>query len=173
MVMKAKQIEVQVEHKYHVSWYIILYKFLLGFAEFASGITIAVFGKVMLHIYTTGILQELSEDPHDLLANLSQKFIPGLLTQNGLLVIYLLILGAAKMIGAVGLIYKQNWGVDLLVLLTILMFPFQAVQLIMHFSLLDLIYITAGIGIALYLIEFRPRAWVSKMVGGVIKILQR
>jgi uncharacterized membrane protein len=162
--MSLIQSEAKIEKEFHVSVYIIVYKFGLGLLEFLSGFTLWFFGQKIYQVYRSGILQELSEDPHDLLANLSQKIVPNLLTHNGFIIIYLLILGSAKIAGAVGLIYKKNWGVDLLVGLTTIMAPFQIVNLILHPNIFDLFYFIIGLVIALYLIEFRPKAWISRML---------
>ncbi len=156
--------EPEIESEFHVSSYIVVYKFLLGLIEFSGGMTIALAGSRIYQLYQVSLLKELSEDPHDLLARLSETVVPNVLTHNTYVVIYLLVLGLAKMIGAVGLIYKQNWGVDLLVLLTILMAPFQIVNLVLHPHIFDLLYLIIGLLIALYLIEFRPRAWISRLL---------
>jgi uncharacterized membrane protein len=164
--MKQVQEEIQIEKEFHVSFYIILYKFLFGLAELLSGLGILFFGKRILGRFTVMITQELLEDPHDMLANLSTKIVPNLLTHNTFLTLYLIILGSAKIAGAIGLIYKRNWGVDLLVGLTVLMFPFQFIDLVIHPSIFDFFYITIGILIALYLIEFKPKAWISRILLG-------
>ncbi len=156
--------EQEIENEFHVSIYIVVYKFLLGLFESASGVMLAFFGARLYRYYEASLLKELSEDPHDVLARLSESVVPNVLTHNNYVVIYLLVLGLAKMIGAIGLIYKQNWGVDLLVVLTILMAPFQVVSLIIHPSFFDLLYLVVGLLIALYLIEFKPRAWISRML---------
>jgi uncharacterized membrane protein len=156
--------EQEIEKEFHVSIYIVTYKFLLGLFEFAAGVTIAFFGSRIFQLYQASLLKELSEDPHDTLARLSESIVPNVLTHNGIVVLYLLVLGLAKIIGAVGLIYKQNWGVDLLVVLTILMAPFQIVSIILHRHIIDLIYLVVGLLIALYLIEFKPKAWISRML---------
>jgi uncharacterized membrane protein len=156
--------EPQIEREFHVSIYIVVYKFVLGLIEFSAGLTIALAGSRIYQIYQAGLLKELSEDPHDLLARLSETVVPNVLTHNSYVVIYLVVLGLAKMVGAVGLIYKQNWGVDLLVVLTILMAPFQIVNLVLHPHIFDLLYLVIGLLIALYLIEFRPRAWISRLM---------
>ncbi len=156
--------EQEIEKEFHVSIYIIVYKFLLGFFESGAGLTIAIFGARIFQFYQASLFKELSEDPHDTLALLSESVVPNVLTHNTYVVIYLLVLGLAKMIGAVGLIYKQDWGVDLLVILTILMAPFQVVSLILHPHIFDLLYLVVGLLIALYLIEFKPKAWVSRML---------
>jgi uncharacterized membrane protein len=164
MNSKLKQTEEKIEKEYHVSWYIILYKLVLGLVEFLSGISLALFSKPLLKFYTARLTQELSEEPHDLLANFSERIIPSILTHHGYIVLYLTLLGSAKIAGAIGLIFGKNWGVDLLVTLTVIMFPFQFVNLILHPSLIDFFYITIGILIALYLIEFKPRAWISRVL---------
>jgi uncharacterized membrane protein len=156
--------EQEIESEFHVSFYIVVYKFLLGLFEFAGGITIAFLGARIYQIYQASLLKELSEDPHDLLARLSESIVPNVLTHNNYVVIYLLLLGLAKMVGAAGLIYKQNWGVDLLVVLTLLMAPFQIVNLILHPHIFDAIYLVIGLLIALYLIEFKPKAWISRLL---------
>ncbi len=156
--------EQQIENEFHVSIYIVVYKFLLGTLEFAGGLILGLAGSRLYQLYQASLLKELTEDPHDLLARLSESVVPGVLTHSTYVVIYLIVLGLAKMVGAVGLIYKQNWGVDLLVVLTILMAPFQVVNLFFHPHIFDVLYLVVGLLIALYLIEFRPRAWISRLI---------
>ena len=162
--MKIFRNEELIEKEFHVSVYILVYKFMLGIIEFLVGLAIALFGTKIYTVYQTSLIKELSEDPHDLLARISENFVPNVLTHSTYIVVYLIVLGLAKILGAIGLIYKQNWGVDLLVGLTILMAPFQIVYLIMHPNLFDLIYLIIGLLIALYLIEFRPKAWISRVL---------
>jgi len=153
-----------MKDEFHISWYIIFYKFALGLVEFISGMGIALLGKQILTDYSLRITRELSEDPHDLIAHISMGIVPHILVHNTSLILTLTVLGLAKIAGAVGLIYKQNWGVDLLVGLTVVMFPFQLINFLIHRSLFDLLYITVGIVIALYLIRFKPKAWVSRVL---------
>lgn len=155
--------EQQVEQEYHVSWYIIAYKFLFGLIEVVLGAAIAVFGRMALVWYRVFAAQELSEDPHDLLVRLTEGVVPNLLAHHTFLVLYLILLGAAKIAGAIGLMYKQTWGVDLLVGLTLIMLPFQLVQLTRHPSLPDFIYISIGMFITLYLINFKPKEWATRV----------
>ncbi len=156
-------VERTLEAEFHVSWVIIAYKFLLGLVEFISGAGLVLWGRDAFRWYQAFMLRELTEDPHDVLARLTLRIVPDLLAQHTTLAIYLIVLGAAKLAGAVGLVYQKNWGVDLLVSLTVLMFPFQVVSLILHPSIPDLVYLVAGLLIALYLINFKPKAWVSKI----------
>ncbi len=156
--------EQQIEKEFHVSVYIIAYKFFLGLIEFAAGVAVAFFGTSLYHLYQASVIKELSEDPHDVLALLSETIVPNVLTHHGYVVVTLIVLGVAKMAGAVGLIYKQNWGVDLLVALTVIMAPFQMISLILHPHLFDAIYFVAGLLIALYLIQFKPKAWISRLI---------
>ncbi len=163
-LIKVFSKEEQIEKELHVSIYIVVYKFLLGLVELAAGLAIAFFGTRIYQAYQTSLVKELSEDPHDMLARLSESVVPNVLTHNTFVIIYLIVLGLAKMAGAVGVVYKQNWGVDLLVVLTFVMTPFQIVNLIFHPSAIDLVQLIVGLLIALYLIEFRPKAWVSRLL---------
>jgi uncharacterized membrane protein len=162
--MKLQNIEKKVENEYHVSWYIILYKLTLGIVELLAGIGLALFGSDIMRFYLSYSARELSEDPHDILIRFSEGIVPQLFTHNTYLIFYLILLGMAKIAGSIGLVYKQNWGADLLVGLTVLLLPFQLVNLILHPSLFDVVYIFLGLFIALYLIEFRPKAWISKIL---------
>ncbi len=161
--ISARAIEENLETEFHVSRLIIAYKFVLGLVESFSGIALVVWGQSAYALYQTFIAQELTEDPHDILANLTEKILPSLMAQHTSLAAYLMILGVAKLAGAVGLIYQQNWGVDLLVSLTVVMLPFQVVSLALHPAVFDIIYLLVGLLIALYLVNFKPRAWVSRI----------
>ncbi|MCL4562087.1 MAG: DUF2127 domain-containing protein [Chloroflexi bacterium] len=161
--ISARTIEENLETEFHVSRIIIAYKFLLGLVEFFSGIGLIIWGGSAFRLYQMFISQELTEDPHDLLAQLTERIVPSLFAQHTSLAAYLIVLGAAKLAGAIGLIYQKNWGVDLLVGLTVVMFPFQIVSLILHPIISDLIYLVVGLLIALYLVNFKPKAWISRM----------
>jgi uncharacterized membrane protein len=152
-----------MEKKFHVSTYIIIYKFGLGMFELASGLVILFFGKQLLIEVTRLVSRELTEDPHDIIAHLSIAIVPHFFDHNTVVVISLILLGIAKIAGATGLVYKKNWGVDLLVGMTLIMMPFQIVSIIIHPSIFDFIFLLGGIAIAMYLIQFQPRAWISRV----------
>lgn len=162
-------LEEQIEKEYHVSWYIIAYKFAFGLVEFLLGAGVTLFGRKALIWYRAYAIQELSEDPHDLLVRLTQSIVPNVLTHRTTLAIYLIVLGVAKIAGAIGLMYKRNWGADLLVVITLIMFPFQFVALIRHPSAPDFFYIFIGLFIAFYLINFHPREWTRHIVHRVTR----
>lgn len=156
--------EIQhLETEYHVSRFIIAYKMAFGLIEFFSGLGIAIFGRNMFVLYTRYLTRELSEEPHDLLAKFSEQIVPHVMTHNTYLLAYLMILGLAKIVGAIGLIFNKHWGVDLLVGLTLVMFPFQCIQLLRHPSVLDFVYLVVGLFIALYLINFKPKEWATRI----------
>lgn len=161
--MNDETLEEHIEEEFHVSWFIIAYKCIFGLIEFLLGLAVAFFGRSALSWYRLYAARELSEEPHDLLVRLTAGIIPNVLAHHVFLVIYLLLLGGAKIAGAIGLIYKQNWGVDLLVALTLLLFPFQFIQLLRHPSIADFLYIFVGIFIALYLINFHPKEWATRV----------
>jgi uncharacterized membrane protein len=155
--------EAEIEEEYHVSRWIIGYKMIFGIVELLLGVGIAFFNQIALHWYRIYATKELSEDPHDLLVRLTKDMVPNLLSHHTFLVVYLTLLGSAKIAGAIGLFYKQNWGVDLLVCLTILMFPFQIFQLITHPTFPDFLYIFMGLFISMYLVNFRPHEWARRL----------
>ena len=171
--MKLQQLEKRVEKEYHVSWYIIIYKLFLGILEFSSALGIMLFGKRITYFYMSYATKELSEDPHDVIVHLTENIVPQLFTHNTYIILYLILLGSAKIAGAIGLMYKQNWGVDLLVGLTLLMFPFQLFNVLLHPAFLDFLYIFIGFFIALYLIEFKPKAWISRILNNYIMRMQK
>ena len=159
--MTAPVSEEKFEKELHVSWYIVAYKFLFGLTELLLGAGITIFGSAAVSWYRVISVQELSEDPHDVLIRLTESVIPHVFAPHTFISVYLILLGTAKIAGAIGLVYKQYWGIDLLVGLTFVMLPFQLVQLIMHPSVADLLYIVTGLLIALYLINFHPREWAA------------
>ena len=162
--MKLFRNEEAIEKKYHVSIYVLIYEFVVGFFELLAGLAMAFFGSQIYEYYRMSLIKELSEDPPDVLAYASEKIVPGLLTHNAYIILYLVVLGLGKVVGAIGLYYKQNWGVDLLVVLIILMAPFQVYELIARPNLAGLLALIGALLIALYLVEFRPAAWVSRIL---------
>ncbi len=160
---EIQKIDENLEKEYHISWYIVVFKMILGIGETLSGLGIVIVGRRGLEIYRY-FSDELSEEPHGLLASWTMRALPYIFSHRTFLAIYLIVLGAAKIAGAIGLIYKQNWGVDLLVGLTIIMLPFQVIQLLRRPSWLDFGYIFVGLLIALYLINFSPRVWAKRIV---------
>lgn len=156
--------EEQIEKDYHVSIYILVYKFVLGLFELLAGTSIWLFGSQLFQVIQRSLIRELSEDPHDLLAGISERLLPNVFSHNAYLITSLIILGLAKMAGAIGLLYRRNWGADLLVGLTLLMAPFQIVNLLMHPGIFDLLYLIVGLLIAMYLMGFRPREWMARVL---------
>jgi uncharacterized membrane protein (DUF2068 family) len=156
--------ETRIEQEYHISRYIIAYKLLFGIAEFLLGIGITFFGKKALYWYRLYAAHELSENPHFVLVRMTENILPNLLAQHTFLAFYLVLLGTVKIAGAIGLIYKQHWGVDLLVCVTLCMLPFQVVQILLHPSVADAFYISMGLLITLYLINFQPVFWIHNLL---------
>lgn len=145
----------------HISKYIIVYKFVLGLIELILGTGIIIFGKPILTIYRKYSVRELLEDPHDLLANILEKIIPYLTAHLGYLVVILLVLGVVKIIAAIGLFYKKHWGLDILILLTVILLPFELYNLFLRPSPIKIVYFVINIFIALYLVNFKPHQYFS------------
>jgi uncharacterized membrane protein len=166
---KVSDIEEKVEEKFHVSWYIIAYKLIYGFFEFILGLGIAFFGHNAYTLYRNFQSQELLEDPHDLIAKMLNNIVPYLFNHHGYLVFLLILFGTVKIAGAVGLIYKKHWGIDLLLGLTFILLPFQFFNFVFHRSILDLYYIIIGIFIAFYLTNYKPWEYTKKFIQKIKK----
>lgn len=157
--MTTKRLDQELD----VSRYIIVYKFILGLFELILGLGIIFVGSQMVEIYENFKAKELLEDPHDLLIGILEKIIPYLLRHQGYIVLILVVLGLVKIIGAAGLLYRKHWGLDLLVVLTISLLPFQVYNLIAFYSLAKLAYFAINVFIALYLVRFQPETYFSNL----------
>lgn len=149
----------ELEEEFHVSRIIILYKIVSGLLELILGMGIMVFGNQLFRVYINFRRQELLEDPHDLLVRLLEKFVPYLWENHGYIIFILFALGIVKVAGSIGLLYRKHWGLDLLVGLTVLMLPFEGYNLLRHLSLTNLLYFVINLGIAFYLVNFKPRQY--------------
>ena len=149
--------------------YIVAYKFIFGLVEFLLGSGIIIFGKTFYRLYLNFQSQELLEDPHDLIAGIGRSVVPYIFNHQTYIVFFLLLLGAVKIIGAIGLIYKKPWGVDLLLGLTLVLLPFQLYNVIFHRSLIDLFYLLVGIFIAFYLTNYKPWEYTSRRLREIKK----
>lgn len=147
-----------------ISKIIIFYKLITGLIELVLGLSILFFGKNISRIYANYKLSEFLEDPHDLLINIVGKITPIFIHYHVYFMIILIVFGAVKLISAIGLLYRKDWGLDLLVLFFFLMLPLDAYTLFSHPTFLKTVYFTINTLIILYLIEFRPHTYFWKYV---------
>ena len=159
-----------LEKEYHVSRYIIIYKFILGLLEVVLGLGMIFFEKKIYELYLNFRNSELLEDPHDLLAYFTEKFIPYILAHQGYIVLILLILGITKMAGAIGLWYRKHWGLDILIVVTIALLPFEIYALITHPSLTKTAYFLINLFIALYLVNFKPKDYFTHLKKRITRV---
>lgn len=145
-----------LEKEFHVSTYIIAYKFLLGVAELLLGSGMLIWGNQIAHLYDSFRSGELLEDPNDTVANLLQKVMPYLLAHRGYIILLLVLLGIVKIVGSIGLYYKKYWGYDLLIGLTIVLLPFDLFNFVKNINLYNFSFFILNLLIALYLVEFKP-----------------
>lgn len=153
----------QFEKELHVSRYIIIYKFVLGLLELILGIGILLFGKQAIETYQNFKSEELLEDPHDLLITITEKLLLFVLEHQGYIVLILILLGVVKITGAIGLFYHRHWGLDILVILTLLLLPFQTYSLVFHPSIDKAASFVINILIALYLVQFKPAEYFVRV----------
>ncbi len=152
-----------IEQEYHASLYIIFYKFITGIFEVLLGAGMVFFGKQIIDLYQTFVYQQVLEDPHDLIAAVSEKVVPYLLEHQGSVIFLLIIIGIAKIAGAVGLWYHKHWGLDIIVGLTVLLLPFQIADLITQPTLTKIVFLALNLLITLYLVEFQPRSYFRNL----------
>ena len=164
--MKTKQ--RQLESELHISSWIIIYKFILGLIELIIGLIIFIEGNKLYGLYQN-LRAELLEDSHDTIANFLQLFFPYLLEHRGYVLLFLIVLGLTKVIGAIGFHYKKTWGLDLLIGLTFALLPFDLFALIERPTLVKLSYFIINILIALYLVNFRPHHYFYNLKSRLIK----
>lgn len=148
----------------NISKTVVYYKLVTGVIELILGLGILFFGKNIYRIYSAYKLKELLEDPHDLLINLVGKITPTLIHYRTYLMIFLIVFGLVKIIGAIGLLYDKEWGLDLLILFFFLMLPFDIYTLLSHVTFLKTLYFLINTLIALYLVEFRPHTYFWKYI---------
>ncbi len=158
-----------LEKEYHVSRYIIAYKFILGLFETFLGIGTIIFGRRIYEIYLNFKSNELLEDPHDLLVSIAQTAIPYLFAHRGYVIFILLLLGITKMVGSVGLWYRKHWGLDVLIAVTIALLPFESYYLIIQPSFSKTAYFLINILIALYLVNFNPKGYFTNLKNRITK----
>ncbi len=159
--MNTQKIEERLEEEFHVSKYIIIYKFIAGLIELILGLGIIFGGKQIFNIYQNFKQGELLENPHDLLIFVLEKIIPYVFEHQVYIILLLLALGLVKILGAIGLVYKKHWGLDLLVGLTLILLPIDGFSLLTHPSWAKLIYLSINICISLFLVNFNPKDYFT------------
>ncbi len=152
-----------LEKGYHVSRYIIAYKFILGLFEVILGLGIIIYGTKIYQLYINFRNSELLEEPHDLVARTLERVLPYLLAHRGFVVFILLLLGITKVIGCIGLWYRKHWGLDILIIVTIALLPFEISALILYPSLTKISFFIINFFIALYLVNFNPKDYFTNL----------
>lgn len=149
----------------HISKTVIIYKFVTGVIELILGLGILFFGRNIARIYVQYEIREFLEDPHDILIAVTDKVVAPLVIHHRVyLMFFLIVLGITKIIAAIGLLYKKEWGLDLLIGLFIILLPFDIFTLFSHPTFLKAIYFLLNVFIALYLIEFKPHTYFLRYI---------
>jgi len=147
-----------------VSKTVVIYKLITGIIELLLGLSILFFGRNIAKIYTHYKVKELLEDPHDLLITVIEKIVPFLSHHRVYFMLFLIMFGLVKVIGAIGLLYDKEWGLDLLIIFFVLMLPFDVYTLFSHPTFLKAIYFLINVFITMYLVEFRPHTYFWKYI---------
>ncbi len=161
--MNARELEKDLEKEFHVSTYIIIYKLVTGAIELLIGISIFFLGNNIVAFYQHFKTREILEDPHDLVVNLTERILPYFLTHRGYVILILVALGIVKIVGAIGLYHRKNWGLDLLIAVVVILLPFDIWDLVTHPTFLRTTYLAINVFIALYLVNFKPKEYMIKL----------
>lgn len=118
---------------------IVSFKLVSGAAELVGGLALLILPPSLLKvIFSLASAEELREDPDDPFVLFIQHRLPQLLGTKHLIALGLILLGAVKIVGAVGLLRRRPWGYKLLVILLIALLPFDAYHLVNKGSALSL-----------------------------------
>src|SRR5260221_8798049 len=167
--MQIQKKEQELEQEFHISTYIIIYKFILGVLELILGLGLWIFGKKLFALYFSFRDQQLLENTNDTLLDLLERVVPFLMVHKGYIILLLILLGVTKVVGAIGLYYKKRWGLDLLIGLTFLLLPFDLIDLFKHHTGFNFLYFLLNILIALYLVNFKPHHYFRSLKTRLIK----
>lgn len=153
--------------KHEVSRAVVFYKLVTGVVEVVLGAGLLVFGKNIGRIYSHYRVRELLEDPHDVLINFVSKFIATFVAHQRVYIMYLMfslfLLGLVKIIASIGLLRNKEWGLDLMIVLFLVLLPFDIATLFYQPSFLKLIYFLINLLITFYLLEFRPHYYIKRL----------
>lgn len=126
--------------------FLIGFKLLSGSAEIGAGILLLILGPSALeHLLRLASREELREDPADRLLALLQNRLPELWAHKHYFVAGLLVLGAIKIIGAVGLILRKPWGYYILVIVMLVLIPADLHHFWVARTLVSSILLTANL----------------------------
>jgi uncharacterized membrane protein (DUF2068 family) len=134
---------------------LVLYKFIAGLFEVSIGISFGIFGNQFLRFYQLFELSHLREDP-SIYVRTVEKAVPYLLDHRTYVIVFFLTFGMAKIIGAIGLWYEQYWAIQMMILLSALLLPFEIVDFLQRPTIFLAFYILANIAILVYLMHFNP-----------------
>lgn len=141
---------------------IVVFKILSGAAEVAAGLSLLVLPSSFLRsMFKLASAEELREDPNDPLVLFIQHRLPLLLGRKPFIALGLIVLGIVKLVASVGLLRRRPWGYKLLVILLVVLLPFDALHLVNKMSAISLGLFVANALVLGLLVLFR-KALVSR-----------
>ncbi len=161
--MSIQKTEQKLEHEFHISTWIIIYKFILGVVELILGLGLWIFGNKLFDLYFRFRDDQLLENSNDTILDILERIVPFLQEHKGYIILLLILLGVVKIVGSVALYYKKHWGLDLLIGLTFVLLPFDLIDLVKHPTLFNFLFFLINIFIALYLVNFKPHHYFRSL----------
>jgi uncharacterized membrane protein (DUF2068 family) len=134
---------------------LIFYKFAAGALEVLTATLFLLFGRQFSNFYQNFELAHVDQEP-SLYVRTVEHAVPFLLDHKMYIIVFLLTFGLGKIIGSIGLWYEKMWAIHMMIVLSMLLIPFELVDFISHPSGFKLFYILMNIIIVVYLLRFNP-----------------
>ncbi len=127
---------------------IIVYKGVLGAAELAIGAVLLIPSLHPAALFHRLTAEELREDPSDRFVALVSRHLPSLIAHRYLVAVGLVVLGVAKLVAAVAMWQGKDWGPYLLLVLVVLLLPFDIRQAVVDPTAAHVLLAAANLAVA-------------------------
>jgi uncharacterized membrane protein len=144
-----------------ISPLVIGYKFALGIIELVLGLGIGFFGEEVLDAFNGLQGASFFDDPNDLLANILQGILPYITVHKVAVSVILILLGLVKIISCIAIWYGKEWGVHLLLLLMLVLLPFDLYGLIRNLSIGSVVLNVINIWIIYSITDNHPIKYIK------------
>ncbi len=135
---------------------VVVVKSAMGAAELSLGVVLLTMSADAIRALVDRLSrEERVEDPNDPLVLFVQHRLPLLASNKTVLALTLLLLGSAKVVGAIGLLRRRPWGYWVLVVLLCALLPFDVYRVATRPSLLQGVLLMLNLAVLLILLRYR------------------
>ena len=141
---------------------IIFYEMLMGLAELLFGTSLILFGEKTYVIYREARINELLEDPHDLMIQITDRLMPFVIEYRWYVAFFLVALGAIKSISGIGMLKEKPWGLYTLIAIVLFLLPFELYEMINQPSISRIVFFSINLMVSVYLLKYRSKLMEPK-----------